>query len=710
MTPGPLPVDALDRFFKPRAIVIVGLSRDALDGPVSVFSTLKGYGYEGAIHIVNPNLAAAAVEGIYASLDALPEGVDLAIIVLARQRVLGALEDCVRNGIRAAIVITQGFADADADGVELQRRIVDLTKRHDIRVLGPNTMGLSNAFAGFTSSFIEMVNVRVPVGLISQSGLFMMGHHIINNVPAGFGMAVDIGNACDIGLIDILAYYEQAPEIAVIQCHVESIVDGRRFLEVAGRVARHKPIIIHKSGTSRTGRIAAASHSGAAAGENEVYRAAFRKAGLISVDNVEDLRILTKAFVTYSCPRGKRVAVISFSGGAAVLAVDALEARGLTLAKLSPATQAAIGSLFPSWMEVGNPLDVWIAVSKSFHSTYPRLFELLLQDEGVDSVICIYPSFTMPKYEAYDSSRHIRHLAEAFPEKPILCWSYGLDVEGFSEAVEAGGRAMVFPSLDAAAATIAAMADYRAFRPESEAASETGQARPTAGREAAGRILAAAKAAGRRHLFADALRILDAYGIKTAPWRLVPHVAGLAAAAAEIGFPLCLKVVSDEIVHKSDVGGVVLGIPDLASLVESHRRLMAAVQSQSPEARVEGVLLQAMAPRGKEVMIGAKRDPVFGQCLVLGAGGIYTEIFQDHVFRLAPVGQAEGWRMLEELRFSRILKGARGETACDMQGIVDVLLRVSQLLTDYPVICELDINPVMVTGSETIAVDARMIL
>jgi acyl-CoA synthetase (NDP forming) len=704
---GPGTAGALDLIFKPAAIAIVGLSRKAIDAPISVLTNLKAFGYGGDVYIINPRLPTDAARKVYPSLGAVPAPIDLAIVSLGRDRVLGALEDCVDAGIRAAIVITQGFADADGKGARLQAEMVALTKTHDLRILGPNTIGVANAFADFTSSFLEVHNAKLSIGIIAQSGLFMMGHNIIGNEPAGFGMAADIGNACDIDLTDILDYYGEEDAIRVIQCHIEAIDRGGAFIEAAARISRSKPIIALKAGTSQAGQVAVASHSGAAAGEGQVYRAAFRKAGVIAAENAEELRILTKAFATYAPPKGTRVAVMSFSGAACILAIDAIEAAGLTLATFSEETREALAEMFPDWLEIGNPLDVWYAVSGDFHARYPRVLELLLMDAGVDAVFCLYPSFTLPKHDPYDSARHIRALAGRHPDTPVVCWSYGLDIAGFTKEIERDGTAMVFPGLDGAATTLAKLARYGAYQRTARPAATP---RIEADRATVGGIIARAKGAGARHLFTEGLEILQAYGGNLAAWRVARDEEELVSMADGLGYPVCLKVISPDVIHKSDSGGIRLGIRDRATLVENYRGLLADVAARAPGAGIAGVLVQAMAPKGKEVMIGARKDPVFGHCLVLGAGGIYTEVLDDNAFRLAPIDEAEAHEMIAALRFAPILDGVRGEAASYKPSIVEALLQVSQLVADHPEIIELDINPLIVTDRDAVIVDARIIL
>ncbi|MDP6078850.1 MAG: acetate--CoA ligase family protein [Arenicellales bacterium] len=702
---------ALKQIFEPQSVAIIGLSRSAVGSPVSVLTTLQDYGYRGNIYIVNPNMRVPVDAGyeVYREVRDLPAGVDLAVVSVARESLLEVLKNCVAADIFTAIVITQGLADADEVGAQIQQNTIDYCQQSGLRVLGPNTIGVANAHHRFTSSFIEVHHDRTPIGLISQSGLFMMGHLLINNEPAGFSMSADLGNACDLDLSDVLEYYGHEDNIRVIACHVEGIRDGRSFIDTARSVAQKKPIVLLKAGNSESGQLAVASHSGAVAGETAIYQAAFDKAGVITVNSAEELRQLAKAFATYQLPRGNRVAIMSFSGGGAILAIDAVEAAGLSLAKFSQSTCAKLQPLFPSWMEVTNPLDIWIGVSQDFHATFPDVLEAILIDDQVDAVICIYCSYTLPKYEQYDSSLYIADLAEKFPAKPILNWTYGMDIAGFSRRIENRGNTMVFRSLPEAAHTLARMNAYREFcetvefLPDEASLSSVDDDR-------AREILQHAAQANKRYLFTESLSLLSAYGITVSNARVVKSEDTLYEICSELNFPVCLKIVSPDLPHKSDVGGVVLDVRDLDALNDCYQAILASVRSNAPNAGIEGVLVQEMAPSGKELMIGAKRDPVFGHCLVLGAGGIYAEVIDDFAFRLAPASRLEATQMLDELRCAPILRGVRGEQPCFHDGVVDVLLRVSKLVHRYPQIREIDINPLIVTESEVIAVDARVFL
>ena len=700
--------EVLDLFFKPESVAIVGLSRSAVGAPISVLSTLLDFDYAGHIHVINPNMAAADDYSVWANLEDIDEPIDLAIVSVPRERVLEVLRSCIATGIRAAIVITQGFADSDDVGKGLQEEMIALAKDGGIRILGPNTIGAANAHANFSSSFIETYHDTTPIGLVSQSGLFMMGHNLVANEPGGFCMSADLGNAGDVGLVEVLDYFERQDTIKVIACHLEAVKQGPEFVEAAARISRTKPIVALKAGKSLTAQAAVASHVGAAVGENRFYEAAFRKTGIVSARNAEELRLFAKALVTYTPPKGKRVAVVSYSGGAAILAIDALVSAGLTLATLSEETQRALEEKLPEWMEAANPLDLWIPVVRDYRTAYPYFLEQIMKDPGVDAVICIYCSYKLPKYADFDASIYIRELAAKYPETPILGWTYGMDITGFTEHVERDGTAMVFPSFEDATQTLAKLVawdEYRSRDPEPPAPTPA-----NADSNSVARILGAAKDAGQQHLFTEGFEILQAYGINVAPWALARDEDELVAGTADMPYPLCLKVVSADIVHKSDSGGIRLGIDDQQALIDSYRGLRATLAERAPDADISGVVVQAMATHGKEVMIGAKRDVTFGPSVALGPGGIYAEILDDFAVRLAPISEAEAHGMFDDLAFTKLLKGVRGEAPCHLPSLVDTLLRVAQLVCDHPDIQEIDLNPVIVNETGAVTVDARIIL
>ena len=697
----------LEPFFNPKSVVIVGLSRNALESPVSILTTLRAYGYAGEVVLVNPNLPPQADLLVFPDITSIDIDIDLAIVTVPRAAVPDVLTQCSERNIPNAIVISQGFADADEIGRTLQDEIVQIQSQSGMRILGPNTIGVSNGFGSFTSSFFEMAKETEPVGLVAQSGLFFMGYNNINDVGAGYGMALDFGNGCDISITDALDYYEQNDDIEVIQCHIESIEDGRNFIDVANRVSKVKPIIALKAGKSESGKKAAASHSGAAAGEAKMYSAAFESAGVIQVNDAEEMRMLSRAFHTFKGIEGRRVAVFTFSGGAGVLAIDAIEDAGLELATLSAETVDKVNAWFPSWMEAGNPLDIWIAVSGgNFHDAYPALLELVLQDENVDSVMCIYASFTTPKYDVFNVSSHLRKMAAKYPEKPIVGWSYGLNVSGITRKIEQDGNIMVFPGLESAARCLRKMLDYQDFRYRGVNTSTVFEIEVDY--ERANAVFNKAIKENRSYLFTDAFEILEAYGIDSPPWLVVNNRADVEDTDLALRFPLAVKLISQDVLHKSDAGGVLLGINNVDELLTGFDKIVAIAEQQ--QSRFEGVFLQEMIRGEQELIFGAKNDPVFGPGLIAGAGGIYTDLLDDFSFAIAPVDENTASDMIGKLRLAPTLNGARGSTPCDVGAMRNILLRLSRLICDFPEIRELDLNPVIARADGAIAVDARMLL
>lgn len=699
----------LSPFLSPASIAIIGLSRSAIGSPVSVHTTLNEVGYAGRTFIVNPGMISAPNATVCKSIPELPEAVDLAIISVERSTVSDTLEACATRGIKSAIVITQGFADADEVGEKLQGDIDEVIARTGIRVLGPNTIGLVNSPSKFTSSFIEVTLDNLPVGQVSQSGFLMMGHHLVTNELAGYCTSIDLGNGCDINLIDVLQHYEMDTNVKVIEIHAEAIDDGGAFMEEASRISRKKPIVALQAGRTEAGQAAVASHTGAVAGQARVSDAALRQAGVIQADSAEELRMFSKSLATFGDMKGKRVAIMSYSGGGAVLAIDALDRAGLELAELSDKTKATVKRLFPDWMGVQNPLDIWMPVAKDLNDAFPLVMNALLEDEGVDAVMCIYCSYTLPKYERFDASGYIRDLSANDRSKPVVCWSYGQDIEGFTRTIEEKRSAIVYPRLDDAARSLAALAQSTERR---HAAPST--SRPLAANSAAleksASILQKANADGAQYLFTEAFEILEAYGLPLANWTVVRSESELATSTAALKAPLCLKIDSPDVIHKSDSGGVALGIGKGDALALAYRKMNETVAKNVPGARLSSVVVQEMAAKGTEVMIGMIRDSSFGPCIVFGTGGVYAEILDDFAFRIAPLTAQDAREMIDETVISKILAGTRGQDAADLDALVDVIVKISQISVTHPSIQEIDLNPVFAGPGGVHLVDARFIL
>ncbi|MBF97186.1 MAG: hypothetical protein CMJ13_08190 [Pelagibacterales bacterium] len=700
--------ELLDLFFNPKSVAVIGLSRSAIGNPVSILTSLNDLNYEGEIFVVNPKMGHAPNATVVRDLFDIPKEVDLAVISVQREVVPKTLESCAIKGIKAAIIITQGFSDSDEIGLILQKEIDLIILKTGIRVLGPNTIGSVSASSGFTSSFIEVSPSKTPIGQVAQSGFLMMGHHIINNEKSGYFCSIDLGNSCDIGFIDVLKYYRALPHIKVIECHAESISEGRDFVSLAAQIVVEKPIVLLKAGKSEAGKAAVVSHTGAVAGQTKICEAALLQAGVILADSSEELRIISKTLATLNGMQGKRIGIISFSGGGAVLAIDAIEKFGLNIANLSKQTIAKIQPLFPKWMEVKNPLDVWIPVARDLDDAFPLLLETLLSDSNVDAVICIYCSYSMPKYSSYNSAKHISKISSKYKNKPVACWSYGHDIEGFTRKIEEEGLAIVYPSLDLAAkclSIVAKSSNNDVNMPTDVSPILIDKLKLNKARK----IIRVAQSNGRNYLFPEAFRVLELYDFNLVKWVEISPDEDIVYATSKLSSPLCLKINSPDLVHKTAGGGVMLGV-GTENLKSSCKNLLAKFDAQFSIQKGVSIVVQEMKDQSFELMMGMVRDPSFGPCVVFGSGGVNTEILDDFSYRVAPLSLETTVEMIQETKISKILKNRLEDFDVILNNISNALMQMSLIALNHPEINEIDLNPIFLNNDELIVVDVRFIL
>lgn len=449
----------MDIFMDPRSVAIIGVSRNTGKGSFNVIENMMDFGFKGEIYPVNP--LADEIMGLktYKDVKDIGKKIDIAIIASPRESVPSITRDCAELGIKGAIIVPQGFADADAEGKALQEQLTQIARDSGIRILGPNTLGIVNAFTGFTSSFMPLLREKVPVGVICQSGIFFVGSSIFTGM---MGKGIDIANGCDIDFADALDYFGRDDDIRVIFMHVEGMKQGREFFEVARRVAHKKPIIALKTARTDRGAQAAQSHSGAMVGNHEVFEAAFRQAGIISARNPGEVLDYTKAFLNLPLMQGNRVGMVTFSGAGGIILIDTLEENGLEMAELSSGTIKKIKDLSPDWMPIDNPLDIWPALMKhGMAYVYELALTELLKDPAVDAAICIAIA-PAPKYSHLDITGVIKKTAASFREKPVVSWLYGPNQPFVSQSLEEGGHVVSFPSLPRAARTLAAL--YKRYR------------------------------------------------------------------------------------------------------------------------------------------------------------------------------------------------------------------------------------------------------
>lgn len=691
----------LDAILKPRSIAVVGASRQPDTIGWQILDNLVKWGFNGPIFPVNPNAPFIHSIKAWPSVTAIPDPVDLAIIVVRKQFVCDVAEECGHKGVKGLVVITAGFAEVGGEGVERERKLVEIVKRHGMHMVGPNCMGVLNTdpAVSMLGTFSPKMPPHGPVALVSQSGA--MGQSILDyaeELGIGVYQFVSVGNKPDVSGNDLLEYWAHDPKVRAILMYLESFGNPRRFAKLARQITRHKPIFVVKSGRTAAGARAASSHTAALAGTDLAADVLMQQCGVIRAQTVEELFDYAMAFPRLPMPKGDRIGIISNAGGPAIILTDACEAAGLSVPELSPATQARIKALVAEEASVRNPVDL-IASAKA--PVYRAVLEIVLQDPGIDAVIA---SFIPPLgIQATDVARAIRDAAATRPDVPVVAVMLGKQgvPAALGELVDAGIPGYVFP--ESAARALAALNRYRLWlaRPEGT----VGQY--PADRARAEGIIAAARAEGRERLDeGEALGLLDAYGIPTAPWRVARSADEVAAAARAIGFPVVLKVMSGTIVHKSDVGGVALNLGGEPEVRAGYKDMVSRVRERAGVA-VDRVLVQRMTPGGKETIIGSTRDAKAGPLLMFGLGGIFVEVLKDVVFRVHPVTNVDAAEMIRGIRGFGLLEGVRGEAGVDLAAVQDVLQRVSQMVGDLETVTEMDINPLLAFADRVVAVDAR---
>jgi acetyl coenzyme A synthetase (ADP forming)-like protein len=695
----------LGHFFNPRSVAIIGASRDSHKLGYGVVRNLHDYHYRGEIYPVNPHAREVLGYPCYSSIAETPGPVDLAVVVVPAEYVIATIAECGAAGVPAAIVVSGGFSETGSEGEARERELQQVAAEYNIRLLGPNCIGTIDTHTPVNTTFVVGMPRTGDIAFVSQSGAVVAA--VIDwarGAGVGFSRMVSLGNGADVDETELLAEMASDPQSRVITGYLEGVADGRAFLDIATRAARKKPLVMLKVGRGEGGARAVASHTGALAGSAEAYDAAFRKAGILRANSLEELFDWARALAWQPLPKGNRVAVLTNAGGPGILAVDALEAAGLALAPLTETTHQYLASRCPPHASVRNPVDI---LAGSGPGTYARALDALLADETVDAAIVIQA----PQDWFYPTS-----LAEVVGEvaagsrKPVLACIMGLASTADALNILHRRRVPNYAFPERVASTLAAMlARQRWLASPPESVGEPFAVDSERARSA----IAGALARGEGVLDGlAAASLLRAYGIPLPADSLATTAGEAVALADEIGYPVVLKVVSSDITHKSDVGGVVAGLADADAVRQGFESLIAAVQSHRPQARVEGAMVQEMVPAGQEVIVGWKRDPQFGPLLLVGSGGTEVELVRDVAVEIAPLTQGEAERMLDATLAGRRLSGWRGSPPADRRAVIDVLLRLSQMALELPSVAELEINPLRVfpAGQGAIAVDARAIL
>jgi acetyltransferase len=694
----------LDNFFQPESVAVIGASRDPEKLGYAVLSNLQEGGFEGDLYPINPKADEILGLPAYASVLDVSDPIDLAIIVIPYKIVPHVLKECGEKGVSSIVIISAGFREAGREGLERERELIEITEEYDMRIIGPNCLGVIDTDTPLNATFAAGMPPGGPIAFMSQSGA--LGTAVLDMAMAGrigFSKFVSLGNKADVSEIDLLEAWGDDPASRVILIYVEGLPDGQRFLEVAREVTRHKPVVAIKSGVTKSGSRAVSSHTGSLAGSEEAYKAAFKQAGVTRATSMQQVFDYAQVFAYQPLMKGNQIGIVTNAGGPGILATDALEHAGLEIPRLDHDTVHALKDYLPGAASAANPVDV---LGDALADRYEHAIKLVSDDPAVDGVMVIVTPQAMTEIE---KTAHAIGRTAQETHKPVLGCFMG------EARVDAGVRILReygvpnYPYPERAAAALAAMDAYRAEKNRPVFEVESCETCQPAVRELFERV----RSEGRVSIGdAEAREVLDAYGFPIPQSRLAETSDEAVEIAEEFGYPLVLKIASPDILHKTDVGGVKLNLQSPDDVRDAFDLIVYRAGRYVPDARIWGCLVQEMVTGGREILLGMSRDPQFGPLVAFGLGGIYVEALKDVAFRVAPFSRQEAEEMIHEIRSYPLLEGVRGEPPADHEAMIDALIRISQLVTDFPEIVELDINPLTVfeEGHGAVAIDMRLVL
>jgi acetate---CoA ligase (ADP-forming) len=706
--------DELETFFYPLSIAVIGASQNPLKPNGIPLYLLSMFGYRGDIFPVNPKYDRVGGLKCYPNINDIEETVDLAIVGVAAAQVMEVLEDCARKKVKSVIVFTSGFAEVSEEGRAEQKQMRRLAEENGMRILGPNCLGILNYYNGCMASFFynqERSDLAHPevLSFITQSGgLGGIIYQMIMQLSIGFNYFVSTGNEADVSFAEILNYLVNREEVSIVAGYLEGLQgDGCLFVNACKKALEEQKLVaMLKVGRTDSGAAAAASHTGALVGQDHVYEGVFRQCGVVRADDVEQMNALVALYATGRLPAGKKMAVITISGGGGVVVADKCPEYQLEVVNLTEATQEKLREFFPVFGAVKNPVDL---TSQLFVDTtlFQKALRLVMQDPNID-VGGFFYNLEMPDPEA------VAKIIEVYKEvdKPLIIftWPTGQDyaIDAKKALIQAG--VPVIEHIPSGLWAISALADwvkktlikkeYPVFK--SDLAKEQAFAILSDHQESPGKALAEWRSK----------KILSAYGIPVTEEILARSEEEALAAAGNIGFPVALKIMSADLLHKTDIGGVRLNINSTEEVKREYHKLLSTAKQNSPNAKIDGILVQEMIEPGLEVIIGIKKDPVFGTVIVLGLGGIHVEILKDVSIRILPLSEEDARNMLEELKGSALFKGVRGSLPRDSKALVDTLLKVARMASELEEdFFEIDVNPLMVraNGRGVVAVDALIV-
>ncbi|MFO7760011.1 MAG: acetate--CoA ligase family protein [Thermodesulfobacteriota bacterium] len=693
----------LNALFYPDTVAVIGASRTPGKVGYDIVANLVRGGYQGKIIPCNPS--AEEIFGLvcYPGPKQAGEKIDLAVIVLPKSKVLDSVKESIAAGARAVVVISSGFKESDSAGALIEKELAGLCRKHKVSLLGPNCLGLINTENRMNASFAGYMPPPGTISVISQSGALCTA--ILDSAAyrhLGLAKLISIGNKADLTESELLLYLAEDDNTSVIMAYLEDISSGERFVKAATEASTRKPVVILKSGTTKAGQKAASSHTGVLSGEEITYGAAFKSSGVIRADTFDSLFDYATAFAMQPLPRGNRVLIITNAGGPGTMAADSVEKAGMQVAILGRSTSTALKEKLPSSASVNNPVDV---LGDAAPERYRAAIIAAQNDESVDAIVVILTPQTMTR--PAETARVIASCVRG--DKPVLAAFMGGSnvLPGREELVTAS--LPDYPSPERAVVALKGMVEYASWlrRPPRVVT------RFRVNRRRVERIITR-RIRTRRYNIGEvkAKNILQAYGFQIPEGYIATSSREAIEVAERVGYPVAMKIVSPDIIHKTDLGGVRLNVTNSGGVRDAFDLMILRIGERAPKAWIEGVYVEKMVDRGLEVIIGMNRDPQFGPMLMFGLGGIFVEVMKDVTFHLAPITEEEAIQMLMSTRSYEILKGKRGQEEVELSVIANGLQRISQLTTDFPQITELDINPFIVgeIGTDPTVADARITL
>jgi len=697
----------LEYFFNPQSVAVIGASRNPAKVGYSILSNIIDSGYRGKIYPVNPKAEEVLGHKCYSSVLEIDDDLDLAIIALPARFVNQTIKECAEKNLKSAIVISAGFKEIGIEGAHLERELVRLCKQHNIDLLGPNCLGMISTFTPINASFASKMPLYGAVGFISQSGALCTGildwsleEHI------GFSRFISLGNKAGLDETDFIMALAEDIETKVILCYVEGIKNGETFLKNVNKATREKPVVIIKSGVSEAGARAVSSHTGTLAGLDQAYETAFKQLGVIRATEMQELFDLAEAFSKTPLPRGNRVVIITNAGGPGIIATDAADKYGLKLAAFSQETIEGLQTGLPEEAGKHNPIDI-LGDAKS--DRFRLALELAVKDENIDCCVVILTVQAMTDIET--TAEVIANIKQQSNKPIITSFIGGIDARKGDNKLRASGIAN-YPFPERAVAVMSQLAKYSAYLKEEER--ELPEPFSDINRSKVGEIFRNVRDDGRKTLLGfEAIAVANAYGISTPPTELARSAFEAVEIAHRISSDgsVVLKIASPQIIHKTDIGAVRLGLRSEKEIIDAYNQIIENSVRYMPHAKIYGVEVQKMNPKGRELIIGMSRDLTFGPMVMFGLGGIFVEVLEDVTFRLAPMSLKDVQEMIYETKAAgTLLRGVRGEPPADINSIIDMILRVSQLVTEFPEILELDINPLFAynDGEGASAIDVKI--